>query len=132
MLNGRTGRVFWTLAVSHLINDSYVFFLPTLLPLILPSLGISLTAAGLAVGLYQVTSSVAQPLLGHLADRYPVRWLAWLGLAATSVGAAGIGIAPNYWVLLLVLDRRGARHVGVPPGRHGHDQRYRRSHGEVR
>src|SRR3954469_21689275 len=103
MLNGRTGRVFWTLATAHLINDSYVFFLPTLLPLILPSLGISLTAAGLAVGLYQVTSSVAQPLLGHLADRYPVRWLCWLGLAETAVGAAGVGIAPNYWLLLLVL-----------------------------
>src|SRR4051812_15461468 len=103
MLSGRMGRVFWTLATAHLINDSYVFFLPTLLPLILPSLGISLTAAGLAVGPYQVTSSVAQPLLGHLADRYPVRWLAWLGLAATAVGAAGIGLATNYWVLLLLL-----------------------------
>src|SRR5215217_4182095 len=103
MLSGRAGRIFWTLATAHLINDSYVFFLPTLLPLILPSLGISLTAAGLAVGLYQVTSSVAQPLLGHLADRYPLRWLAWLGLAATAVGAGGIGVAPNYWVLLLVL-----------------------------
>src|SRR5690349_5290254 len=103
MLSGRAGRIFWTLASAHLINDSYVFFLPTLLPLVVPSLGISLTEAGLAVGLYQVTSSVAQPLLGHLADRYPLRWMAWLGLAATSVGAAGIGIAPSYWLLLLVL-----------------------------
>jgi FSR family fosmidomycin resistance protein-like MFS transporter len=103
MLSGRAGRIFWTLASAHLINDSYVFFLPTLLPLLVPSLGISLTEAGLAVGLYQVTSSVAQPLLGHLADRYPLRWLAWLGLAATAIGAAGIGIAPNFWLLLLVL-----------------------------
>jgi MFS transporter, FSR family, fosmidomycin resistance protein len=100
---GQNGRVFWTLAAAHLINDSYVFFLPTLLPLLLPSLDISLTAAGLAVGLYQVTSSVTQPLLGHLADRYPLRWLAWLGLAATAIGAGGIGVAPNYWVLLALL-----------------------------
>jgi MFS transporter, FSR family, fosmidomycin resistance protein len=100
---GRNGRVFWTLAAAHLINDSYVFFLPTLLPLLLPSLDISLTAAGLAVGLYQVTSSVTQPLLGHLADRYPLRWLAWLGLAATAIGAGGIGVASNYWVLLAML-----------------------------
>src|SRR3954451_4756458 len=98
MLSGRRSRIFWTLASAHLINDSYVFFLPTLLPLILPSLGISLTAAGLAVGLCQITSSEAQPLLRHLDDGYPVRWLAWLGLAATAVGAAGIGIATNYWV----------------------------------
>lgn len=103
MLSGRAGRVFCTLAAAHLVNDSYVYFLPTLLPLLVPSLGITLTMAGLAVGLYQVTSSLAQPLLGHLADRYPLRWLAWLGLAATAIGAAGIGVAPNYWVLLLVL-----------------------------
>jgi FSR family fosmidomycin resistance protein-like MFS transporter len=100
---GQNGRVFWTLSAAHLINDSYVFFLPTLLPLLLPSLDISLTAAGLAVGLYQVTSSVTQPLLGHLADRYPLRWLAWLGLAATAIGAGGVGVAPNYWVLLFLL-----------------------------
>jgi FSR family fosmidomycin resistance protein-like MFS transporter len=103
MLSGRAGRVFWTLSTAHLVNDSYVFFLPTLLPLVIPSLGISLTAAGLAVGLYQVTSSVAQPVLGHLADRYPLRWLAWAGLAATAIGAAGIGVVTNYWVLLLLL-----------------------------
>ncbi|MFN8633940.1 MAG: MFS transporter [Chloroflexota bacterium] len=103
MLSGRSGRIFWTLAASHLVNDSYVFFLPTLLPLLIPSLGITLTEAGLAVGLYQVTSSLAQPLLGHLADRYPLRWLTWAGLAATAIGAGGIGIAPSYWVLLFLL-----------------------------
>src|SRR5688572_4622769 len=103
MLNDQKRRIFWTLSTAHLINDSYVFVLPALLPLLIPSLDISLTAAGLAVGLYQVTSSVTQPILGHLADRYPLRWLAWLGLAATAIGAAGIGIAPNYWVLLLFL-----------------------------
>src|SRR5215216_3221179 len=103
MLSGRAGRVFGTLAAAHLVNDSYVYFLPTLLPLLVPSLGITLTMAGLAVGLYQVTSSLAQPLLGHLADRYPLRWLAWLGLAATAIGAAGIGVAPSYPVLLCFL-----------------------------
>ncbi len=103
MLNDRKGRVFWTLSAAHLVNDSYAFVLPALLPLLIPSLDISLTAAGLAVGLYQVTSSITQPVLGHLADRHPLRWLAWLGLAATAVGAAGIGVAPNYWVLLFFL-----------------------------
>ena len=48
-------------------------------------------------------SSITQPVLGHLADRSPLRWMAWLGLLATAIGAAGIGIAPNYWALLLFL-----------------------------
>lgn len=77
MLNDRKGRVFWTLSAAHLVNDSDAFVLPALLPLLIPSLDISLTAAGLAVGLYQVTSSITQPVLGHLADRHPLRWLAW-------------------------------------------------------
>jgi FSR family fosmidomycin resistance protein-like MFS transporter len=103
VLRGRAGRIFWTLASAHLINDSYAFVLAALLPLLIPSLGISLTAAGLAVGLYQITSSLAQPFLGHLADRYPLRWMCWLGLVGTAIGAGGIGIAPNYWVLLALL-----------------------------
>jgi len=103
MVTGRKGLIFWTLAAAHLINDAYAFVLAALLPLLIPSLGMSLTAAGLAVGLYQVTSSLAQPFLGHLADRYPLRWMCWLGLVGTAVGAGGIGIAPNYWVLLALL-----------------------------
>ncbi len=96
-------RIFWTLAAAHLINDSYALILAALLPLLIPALDISLTAAGVAVGVYQVTSSLAQPVLGHLADRYPLRWMGWLGLVATAVGAGGLGYAPNYWVLLLLL-----------------------------
>ena len=103
MLSRRESRVFWTLSAAHLVNDSYVFFLPTLLPFLIPALGMSLTEAGLAVGIYQVTSSLAQPLLGHLADRYPLRWMSFVGLAATAVGAAGQGVAPNYPVLLLLM-----------------------------
>ena len=103
MLSDQKRRVFWTLSAAHLINDSYVFFLPTLLPLLIPSMGISLTAARLAVGLYQVTSSITQPVLGHLADRYPLRWMAWVGLLATTIGAAGVGVAPDYWTLLFFL-----------------------------
>jgi FSR family fosmidomycin resistance protein-like MFS transporter len=102
-MSGRAGPVFWTLSAAHLINDSSMYLLPAMLPLLIPSLGISLTAAGLAVGLYQVTTAVAQPILGHLADKWPLRWMAWAGLAATAIGAAGIGIAPNYWTLLLLL-----------------------------
>ena len=96
-LHDRRTRVFWTLAAGHLINDSYVFFLLALLPLLIPSLDISLTAAGLAVGLYQITSSVTQPFLGHLADRYPLRWMVWVGLATVSDICAGMP-----WIAALI------------------------------
>ncbi|MBA2446972.1 MAG: MFS transporter [Chloroflexi bacterium] len=103
MLSGREGRTFWTLSLAHMINDSYVFFLPTLLPLLIPSLDISLTAAGLAVGLYQVIGALAQPFLGHLADRYSLRWMSFVGLVGTAIGAGGVGVAPSYWALLLLM-----------------------------
>jgi FSR family fosmidomycin resistance protein-like MFS transporter len=102
-MSRRDARVFWTLSAAHLINDSYVFFLPTLLPILIPQLNIPLTSAALVVGLYQVTSSVAQPIFGHLADRHPLRWLSFVGLVGTAIGAGGVGIAPNYWVLALVM-----------------------------
>ena len=67
MLNGRTSRVFWTLAVAHLINDSYVFFLPTLLPLLDP-IARDLADGGRAGG---------WPVSGHVVGRRSRCWDTW-------------------------------------------------------
>ena len=73
-----------SLALAHTVNDSYAYVLQALLPAIIPSLGLTLGLAGTLVAIYQVTSSLVQPLVGHLADRGGLRWPAWavLGLPA--------------------------------------------------
>ena len=59
------------IAVSalHALNDAYTSFLPPLLPRIMGELDLSITlAAGLMTAL-ALGSSLAQPLMGRIADR---------------------------------------------------------------
>jgi FSR family fosmidomycin resistance protein-like MFS transporter len=67
-----------------------------LLPAIIPALGLTLGLAGGLVALYMATSSLVQPLVGHLADRNGLRWPAWAGVLASGLGAGLLGLAPNY------------------------------------
>ena len=64
-----------TLAGGHLGIDFYCNFLPVLLPIIMPKLGISLTLSGLLVMVMSITSNMMQPVFGYLMDRYPLSWL---------------------------------------------------------
>lgn len=84
---------------THAVNDFYGSFLVSLLPFLIPALGLSLPMAGLLNAVHQMTSSVVQPVLGHLADRFGTRVFSVAGVAATGVGAASLGIAPSYLVL---------------------------------
>jgi FSR family fosmidomycin resistance protein-like MFS transporter len=92
-----------SLALAHTVNDSYAYVLQALLPAIIPSLGLTLGLAGLLVAIYQATSSLVQPLVGHLADRSGLRWPAWAGVVASGFGAGLLGLAPNYLVLVALL-----------------------------
>ena len=93
------------MALAHLVNDSYPFMLPALLPLLLTQLGLTLGLAGLLVTIYQASSAFAQPVFGHIADRGTnTRWMAWAGVACSGVGAASLGLAPSFaWVALALL-----------------------------
>ncbi len=93
------------MALAHMVNDSYAFMLPALLPLLLTRLGLTLGLAGLLVTIYQASSSFAQPLFGHIADRGTnTRWMAWTGVACSGLAAGSLGLAPSFgWVALALL-----------------------------
>ena len=92
------------MALAHLVNDTYAWMLPALLPLLLVKLDLSLGSAGLLITLYQASSSFTQPILGHLADRgAQTRWMAWAGVAISGLAAGSLGLAPSFAVIALVL-----------------------------
>ena len=97
-------RAVGVMALAHLVNDTYAWMLPALLPLLLVKLEISLGIAGLLITLYQASSSFTQPLLGHLADRgHQTRWMAWTGVALSGLAAGSLGLAPSVGMIALAL-----------------------------
>jgi len=91
-----------TIASGHFVHDVYSAFLAPLLPLIIEKLSLSLTLAG-SLSAFMQFPSILTPFIGHLADRYNLRYLVILAPALTATFMSGIGFAPNYAFLVLML-----------------------------
>ena len=62
--------------------------LPALLPFLRSALDLSYTATGVIVLAANITSSLIQPLFGHLADRTTRRWLLPVSVFLSAIGEA--------------------------------------------
>ena len=88
------------MTLAHFVNDSYGNYVVILLPLLAARLDFSLGLAGVMVTAYSITSSIIQPALGYVADRLATRMLSVVGTMAAAIGAACLGLAPQYIVLV--------------------------------
>jgi FSR family fosmidomycin resistance protein-like MFS transporter len=97
----QTGRVL-SISFAHVMNDTYTSFLAPLLPALIAKLALSKTEAGL-LALFQSSSSLLQPAIGHLADRVNLRYSVILGPAVAATMMSLLGVAPYYAVLALLV-----------------------------
>lgn len=91
-----------TITGGHFAHDTYSAFLPTVLPLLIDKLSLSLTQAGLVSAITPLPA-VLNPLIGYLADRISLRYFVILAPAATASLYSILGLAPNYVVLAILL-----------------------------
>lgn len=92
-----------TIAILHGVNDAYTAFLPPLLPRLMRSFELSIGMAAVLTTVLGVSASMAQPLLGHVADRRGRRLMIVLGPVASGVFLSSIGLAPGFAVLVALL-----------------------------
>lgn len=91
-----------TVAGGHFVHDIYSSFLAPFLPLIIARSSISMTLAGLLTVFFRA-SSLANPLLGILADRKDLRMLFAAAPGMTAVLMSMLGLAHSYFLLCLML-----------------------------
>jgi FSR family fosmidomycin resistance protein-like MFS transporter len=84
------------LSAGHLFTDIAQGSIPALLPFLISQDHLSYAAASALVLAATISSSVIQPLFGHLSDRLSLPWLMPLGPALGGLGVALAGFAPNY------------------------------------
>ena len=91
------------IALAHGTNDSYFAIVPTIQPLLMEKLGLSITQAGLFT-LFLQLPSILQPVIGHQADRRNLRWLVILAPSISATVITLTGLAPTFgWVALLMV-----------------------------
>jgi FSR family fosmidomycin resistance protein-like MFS transporter len=88
------------LSGAHLLNDLIQSMIPAMYPLIKEAYALDFAHIGLITLAFQVTSSLLQPVLGHVTDARPWPYAMVAGMSATLIGLFGLSFAPNYGTVL--------------------------------
>jgi len=89
------------LSGAHLLNDLIQSMIPAMYPLIKEAYALDFAHIGLITLAFQVTSSLLQPVLGHVTDAKPWPYAMVAGMGATLIGLFGLAFAPNYATVLI-------------------------------
>jgi FSR family fosmidomycin resistance protein-like MFS transporter len=93
-----------TLSAGHLFTDIAQGSIPALLPFLIAEDHLSYAAASALVLAATISSSVIQPLFGHVSDRLSLAWLMPLGPFLGGLGVALAGLAPSYgWTFAAIV-----------------------------
>jgi MFS transporter, FSR family, fosmidomycin resistance protein len=84
------------LSAGHMLTDISQGSIPALLPFLISRHHLSYAAASALVLAATISSSVIQPVFGHLSDRISLPWLMPLGPLLGGLGVALAGWAPTY------------------------------------
>ena len=96
-------KIIFILTLIHFTGDFYSSFFMPLLPAFVGKLGLTLAQVGLITGMVRLLSFIVQPVTGYLADRYETRKFIFAGLFFAFCFIPFSGIAPNFWILLIIL-----------------------------
>jgi len=97
--------VLWALCTSHLLNDTFQSIIPATLPLFRVEDGnglfLTFTQIGLISAVFQLSSSVCQPIVGWFTDRYPQPYSLPFGMTSTLLGILLLSYAWSFPVVLV-------------------------------
>ena len=89
------------LSAGHLVTDVNQGALPALLPFFKAALNLSYTMSGTILLAANLTSSIIQPVFGHLSDKRPVAWLLPLSPFIACLGLSLTGTISSYPLMIL-------------------------------
>ncbi len=95
------------LAIGHGGVDIYQGAVAALVPILVLERGYSLAAAAGIVLAGSLTSSIIQPVFGHLGDRQRLRWVVPVSIATTGAGLGTLALASDYWATLALVALSG-------------------------
>ena len=108
-------KILLLLIAGHFVTDINTGALPAFLPFLKESLDLTYTLTASVILVFNVTSSVIQPIFGYFSDRWSIRWLLPLGPFVAALGLGLLGIAPSYFWLLAFVALSGAGGASYHP-----------------
>ncbi|MFB3886412.1 MAG: MFS transporter [Thermodesulfobacteriota bacterium] len=103
------------LSAGHLTADINQGVLPPLLSYFKEALNLSYTMSGTILLFANLTSSIIQPLFGHLSDRRPIKWLLPFSPLVACLGMSVTGLLSSYSLLVICVVVSGIGIAGFHP-----------------
>lgn len=89
------------IGVGHFLNDMIQSVVPSIYPILKDKFGFSFAQIGIITFVFQISSSILQPLTGLYADRHPRPYSLSVGMCFTLVGLLLLAVASSYALILL-------------------------------
>ena len=89
------------LSAGHLVTDINQGALPALLSYFKEALNLSYTMSGVILLSANLTSSIIQPVFGHLSDRRPIKWFLPFSPLIACLGMSITGLISSYSLLII-------------------------------
>lgn len=91
------------ISVSHFLNDMIQSVVPAIYPIIKTKFGLSFAQIGIITLVFQMSSSILQPLTGLYSDRHPRPYALSIGMCFTLAGIIILAFAGLFLLLLLAV-----------------------------
>ena len=101
-------------ALTHFTADFYAGWIAPIVYFLVKKDSLTLTQAGMLIGVFGITSNLTQPIAGILNDRRPSRYYMVIGTLLSSIFISSIGWANNHITILFILVFLGSIGVGLP------------------
>ncbi len=98
-----------TISFAHFVHDVYSSFLAPILPLLIDKFSLSLSFVSFLT-IIQRLPSLLNPLVGHIADKLPIRYVLIAAPALTATTMSLIGLMPSITMIVVLLLTSG---IGV-------------------
>ncbi|MCX6700263.1 MAG: MFS transporter [Methanomicrobiales archaeon] len=106
--------ILW-LSAAHVITDLYLPVVTAIIPLLISTYGFSYFLAGMLVTIYNVTSSMMQPVFGWISDQYGIVIHIAACLLISSVFISAMGLSGDIYLLLLFAALAALGHAAFHP-----------------
>lgn len=89
------------ISLSHLLNDMIQSLILAIYPLLQNEFSLSFVQIGMITLAFQLASSLLQPVVGYLTDKYPMPWSLPVGMCFTLCGLVLLALAGSFYTVLL-------------------------------
>lgn len=102
----QTGTAFTILALlgtTHMLNDTLQSIIPAVYPLLKDSLFLNFTQIGLITLVFQLSSSLFQPVVGLITDKRPQPYSLPIGMTFSMIGILSLAFAGTFTHVLIAV-----------------------------